>query len=428
MKATVWFVLGAALLGSGCFSCVSSSTSVTTTTCGFGMIGPLESPPILRAGVSQTVTIGVPQGCQTRSAASAFAEVLDPFNVPVTASVTLKSTVPNNAADVVFTPMIPGSYHVTVWFEPSVGIVQRDFTVVADHTLQAPVRLDVVDSLSCFDFFTTPKGGLVCLDGNSARLMRLNRPTQQRTGRRTAGNADGVWVEEPAGKLARYVDDGNGWVQSPNVTLDIAPLGQTGAWLPGLAESVWVTESKIVRFKVEGESLTKSEQAFSATWLSRVIAGTVLPDGDLLFGLSGSGDTPNLCRVAKNWADPGAVRCARVEGAWVGATAMGMWYFNGSEKGLRHASLEATGTAARVLSTQVDVATPTASGPNAAILSGPLVLLGNQYLLPNVSMGRVTFDDFGLSSEPTGHKLWVHEKEMILLPAQNRMQAEIYSR
>jgi hypothetical protein len=139
----------------------------------------------------------------------------DSVQVPAAATPPVQAGV-NLTTTVTFTPMAPGSFHVTARFEPSLGLVQKDVLVAVDKSNEAPVvvQLPTAPTVSCsqidFDGDT-----LLCLDtSNADNWLRTIR---------------GAQVVSSVQATVFALSQGKVWLESPHDgLLDLYSLGADG--------------------------------------------------------------------------------------------------------------------------------------------------------------------------------------------------------
>jgi hypothetical protein len=152
--------------------CACSSTPTPTCSTGVrgagggGASGP--DTPLAQTGKPFTLPVHLPLtvvSCGGDPVSTrADVAVLDPRNQNVAASAT-NPTVQDSVVSttVTFTPLTPGPYHVSVRFEPSLGIAQADLIAVLDKTGEAPVVMGMPPGVTCAQI-DVEGDTLLCLD------------------------------------------------------------------------------------------------------------------------------------------------------------------------------------------------------------------------------------------------------------------------
>lgn len=128
-------------------------------------------------GRPYTVKMPVPgntSSCgENKFATSVTVRVVDPNNMPVDATTGSSLDGERTPAEITFTPVLPGPYHLTARFEPSFGLVQTDVWIAADrsdagtHSLPVPFECARWDQLDDRVFCISPDAGMlgVVIDG-----------------------------------------------------------------------------------------------------------------------------------------------------------------------------------------------------------------------------------------------------------------------
>lgn len=98
------------------------------------------------AGRPYTVQMPVPGNTSScganQFATSVTARVVDPTNRAIDSMVAMPLDGEHKPAEITFTPVMPGPYHLTARFEPSFGLVQTDVWVAADRSDAGTHSLD----------------------------------------------------------------------------------------------------------------------------------------------------------------------------------------------------------------------------------------------------------------------------------------------
>jgi len=194
----------AALVGSS--ACSNTCTPMFGGTGGgFGSFGLQRGDTGKPASVEmQTLLNGTSCGTSPRATRVDVAVTgPDSLRVPSTATMPSAPSGGNEiSSTVTFTPMVPGPYHVTARFEPSLGSVQQDVLAVVDKTGTMPMTIKLPSGVHC-DQIDFDGDRLICLD-TLAGLLRTLRDGLQLDAVRAGAFAlsDGkVWV--------RAIDDGS---------------------------------------------------------------------------------------------------------------------------------------------------------------------------------------------------------------------------
>lgn len=223
-----WIVL--ALLPSACAPPASECEAVTSG---------LTPPPLAIEGGELELDVRHPAPCYA-GAVTAEAAALDPLgrSVPVEVRVTTRRSGGQVAARLAFTPLVPGLHHLSVRFQPNLGLEQLDVPVARDRR-QAPAayELEAGAWAGCRHVDVLPSGAPICLPPPDAR----------------AGSV--LWRTD-GGELSRWVERDGGLVREP----DAAVAHRSVLLLPGADDVVaFAGDLSEVRVRVDGGQLEAVE-------------------------------------------------------------------------------------------------------------------------------------------------------------------------
>lgn len=140
------------------------------STGGGGITSSLER--VVLTGQRQTMHFeAFLMGCVQSVDVQVTAKVYDADNVEVAS--TVDNVVVQSltaAADVHFTPVAPGNHHLTVRFEPNLGIQQSDLLVAADRRADQGAAVQLPSGVSCDAVTLMPSTAVLCLRAARSEL------------------------------------------------------------------------------------------------------------------------------------------------------------------------------------------------------------------------------------------------------------------
>jgi hypothetical protein len=210
--------------------------------------------PIRFSGQPLTVAVSLPRffSCEKRNVADeVLTEVLDPFNRKVAHTHSAPVSSGAFTTTLTFTPLTPGTYHLTARFEPSLGTAQQDVHVA---TLRAgPARM-IDTGVPCDAFEELPSGVVLCLTSDrKLRVMRDGGLLQTLPAVEFAVAGTTVWTINGR-DLQRHVDVGGDAPLRLKDTLD-STVTANGAGVTLFAtddEALLITDFESVRLGRDG--------------------------------------------------------------------------------------------------------------------------------------------------------------------------------
>jgi hypothetical protein len=218
--------------------------------------------------------------CEDARPSSVTAEIYGPDGALVADDISLSE---GPQAELRFTPLQPGPYHVLVAFSPVGGIHQFDFHAVHDRSAEA-ASLTLPELCSSLE--RTLQGAWVC----GTTVFRDDTPVAEFPGARLAVTGDVVWVVNNTQTL-RFVDTGSALVQTHAVN---RPPGPVAFLLPSANELLSLQDSRFVQYTA-GTELTVA--SLTIPWIRGSTFGVLLRDADHVLAIThanGGGMRPNL--------------------------------------------------------------------------------------------------------------------------------------
>lgn len=203
---------------------------------GVGTGGGGGGPVLALTGTEAAQKLEVFAVCETLTEARVTADVYDPNNLKVPATVTDVVVASSQASAVVrFTPQIPGRFHVTARFEPNLGLRQADVWVAHERVTETGVPVALPKEVRCARPLVLPSGGVLCRQPSGARLeLYRGGASVQRWTDVSAVAVDGevVWTGSTFNGLKRWRDVGSGALVAQG-ELAAMPAGTQLLPLPG---------------------------------------------------------------------------------------------------------------------------------------------------------------------------------------------------
>jgi hypothetical protein len=222
--------------------------------------------------------------CKGPRPSSVTAEVFGPDGALVPSDVSLSEGTPaeGTLAELRFTPLQPGPYHVLVAFSPVGGIHQFDFHAAQDRSAEA-ASLTLPEPCSSLE--RTLQGAWVC----GTKLFRDGTAVAEFPEARLAVSGDVVWVVDET-QTRRFVDTGSALVQTHAVN---RPPGRVGFLLPSadelLALQHYSLRHRLLLHYTAGTELTVASTLIESVELGVgpvAPAGVILRDADQILVLT----------------------------------------------------------------------------------------------------------------------------------------------
>lgn len=199
-----------------------------------------------------------------------FTEVTDPSNRPVPHTHSDPAQV---RTTVKFTPTLPGEYHVSARFEPSLGSTQLQVLVAADKSKGLSKTYQVTKT--CASFEAMPSGLALCFTSNGLEVFRDGATVQPKIpgyGYAVAGNV--LWVVRQ-GAIERRTELAGGL--SPAAVLPVETY-DTNTTLIAREDSVlMIGDGQVLKVNWQGGALLQeSRTPFPHTGTDRSVASADL--------------------------------------------------------------------------------------------------------------------------------------------------------
>lgn len=223
--------------------------------------------------------------------------------------------------DVTFSLVHPGVHHLSLQFEPDLGVQEHEVIGVLDRRQSSGTAVELPTSASCMDVITLPSNAVLCATAGDVRVYRAGALVQ--TILRVSAYAvqdSVVWMEiwwSDGHALRRFEDRGSGpltlTVDAPRVT------GAALKMLPG-GDVLEVSSTTATRWSFDAGALVEPFPSVTGRFDGPV---ALFPSGARLLAVSDAG----VCVFTVPGAGPREARCNALgfEGRPLSADHGGVW-------------------------------------------------------------------------------------------------------
>lgn len=284
-----------------------------------------------------------------------FTEVLDPLNRKVEHTHDTPTSFSMFQTRISFTPTLPGSYHLSARFEPSLGTAQADVQVAENRSTAPSTMLSLGTRCSALE--VTASALVLCLTASppTLRVYRGDALLQTFDADEFASAGAAVWTSR-LGVVTRRLDVGGALPLGMALSLDVScppstfpcpTMGQVvGALLAREDTAVAITSGEVATKVRVVSGMLVQEFRGSASPLGPGFESVVYPREPLDALLVATSQSPNNGTAGKTCAltlrpaaPPLCASAGRVD--VLGADATGIW--SRDDRTLRHQRLEADG-------------------------------------------------------------------------------------